>query len=233
MNSSKFLLSKNFKFVVIGIVAVALALSGFSALAVTRKPENSVLAVSSLSQADKISTLEFQNSMRKLWEEHVTWTRLYIISVAGNLPDQDVTAQRLLQNQADIGNAIKPFYGDAAGDQLTALLRQHILTAAAILADVKAGNSTQAQTDIQSWYSNADQIAAFLNGANPKNWPLAALKEQMKTHLDLTLLEAGDRLNGKYSMDIQDYDRIENHILLMSDLLSNGIIRQFPDRFTH
>ncbi len=233
MNSSKFLLSKNFKFVVIGIVAVALALSGFSALAVTRKPENSVLAVSSLSQADKISTLEFQNSMRKLWEEHVTWTRLYIISVAGNLPDQDVTAQRLLQNQADIGNAIKPFYGDAAGDQLTALLRQHILTAAAILADVKAGNSTQAQTDIQSWYSNADQIAAFLNGANPKNWPLAALKEQMKTHLDLTLLEAGDRLNGKYSTDIQDYDRIENHILLMSDLLSNGIIRQFPDRFTH
>ncbi len=233
MNLSKFPLLKNTKLLVFGIVVLALALSGFSALAISRQPANSAAALSGLSLSGKPSTLDFQNAMRKLWEEHVTWTRLYIVSVAGNLPDQDVTAQRLLQNQVDIGNAIKPFYGDAAGNQLTALLNQHILLAAAILADVKAGDSAKAQTDITAWYANADQIATFLSNANPKNWPLATMKEQMKNHLDLTLLEASDRLNGKYASDIQDYDRVETHILKMADLLSNGIIRQFPNQFTH
>src|SRR5678815_2469589 len=70
-----------------------------------------------------------RNDMRKLWEDHITWTRLYIVSAAANLPNKDATAQRLLQNQTDIGNAIKPFYGDAAGVKLTGLLKDHILIA--------------------------------------------------------------------------------------------------------
>jgi hypothetical protein len=65
-------------------------------------------------------------AMRMLWEEHVAWTRLYIVSFAAGLADTTATAQRLLKNQVDIGNAIRPFYGNAAGDQLTALLKQHI-----------------------------------------------------------------------------------------------------------
>jgi hypothetical protein len=83
-------------------------------------------------QPGKMTSSQFQDAMRRLWEDHITYTRLYIISAAGNLPDKDATAQRLLQNQTDIGNAIKPFYGDAAGDQLTSLLKQHILGAVAI-----------------------------------------------------------------------------------------------------
>src|SRR5688572_11942105 len=75
------------------------------------------------------SPLEFRNAMRKLWEDHITWTRLYIVSAAASLPDKDATAQRLLRNQEDIGNAIKPYYGAAAGNQLTALLKDHILGA--------------------------------------------------------------------------------------------------------
>ena len=233
MNYSKFQPLKNLKFFVIAIVALALVLSGFTALAASKQQASTAAAPAAASASGKISTVDFQNSMRKLWEEHVTWTRLYIISVAGNLPDQDVTAQRLLQNQTDIGNAVKAFYGDAAGNQLTSLLKDHILLAAAILADVKAGDTAKAQTDTTAWYANADQIATFLSNANPKNWPLASMKAQMKMHLDLTLQEAGDRLNGKYAADIQDYDRIENHILGMSDVLSSGIIKQFPDKFTH
>ena len=58
--------------------------------------------------------------MRVLWEEHITYTRNYIISALAGLPDTDAVAQRLLRNQDDIGNAIKPFYGDAAGNKLSA-----------------------------------------------------------------------------------------------------------------
>src|SRR5438067_4790087 len=82
-------------------------------------------------------TVDFRNAMRKLWEDHITWTRLYIVSAAADLPEKDVTAQRLLQNQTEIGNAIKPFYGEDAGNKLTALLRDHILGAVDLIAAAK------------------------------------------------------------------------------------------------
>ena len=181
--------------------------------------------------AQKISALDFRNAVRKLWEDHITWTRLYIISVAHNLPDKDATAQRLLANQTDIGNAIKPFYGDAAGDKLTALLKDHILGAADLLAAAQAGDQTKVDAASKKWYQNADDIATLLSSVNSQNWPLASMKEIMKAHLDQTLKEAVDRLQGKYADDIKDYDAVHAHILDMADALSSGIMAQFPDKF--
>ncbi len=182
--------------------------------------------------ARRLDPARLRTDMRKLWEDHVTWTRLYIVSVAAGLPDKDATAQRLLQNQVDIGDAVKPFYGAAAGDKLTALLREHILGAADLLAAAKAGDEAKVATEQARWSRNADDIAAFLAGANPKSWPLADMKAGMKMHLDLTLKEAQDRFAGKWAEDVQDYDRVHEHILGLADLLTKGLVAQFPARFT-
>ncbi|HEY5629776.1 MAG TPA: hypothetical protein VIR16_09725, partial [Candidatus Limnocylindrales bacterium] len=151
----------------------------------------------------------FHDAMRKLWEDHIVWTRQFIVSAAtlpGALPDLGPTVDRLLQNQTDIGNAIKPFYGTAAGDRLTALLRAHILTAAELVADAKAGDGAKVADASARWYANGDEIATFLSSANPRNWPLASMKSMMKDHLDLTLKEAVARLQGRYADDIAAYD---------------------------
>jgi len=174
---------------------------------------------------------KFQADMRKLWEDHVTWTRLYIVSAAAGLPDTQATANRLLDNQRDIGNAVAEFYGKDAGDKLTALLRDHILIAADLVGAAKAGDNAKVTTLNKKWHDNADEIATFLHGANPKNWPLDTLKGAMKTHLDQTLDEATHRLKGDYAADIKDYDMIVKHILMMADVLSSGIIKQFPAKF--
>jgi hypothetical protein len=179
----------------------------------------------------KGDTTTVAQDVRKLWEDHITWTRLYIVSAAAGLGDTDATAKRLLANQADIGNAIKPYYGEAAGTQLTALLRQHILTAADLITAAKAGDNAQVATLKADWYANGDQIAAFLSKANPTYWPLDALKQHMKMHLDLTLDEAVAQLQGKYAAGIADYDKIHVAILELADALSKGIAGQFPDRF--
>src|SRR5215208_4684638 len=113
----------------------------------------------------------FQDAMRKLWEDHITWTRVFIISAVAGLPDKDAATQRLLQNQVDIGNAIKPFYGNAADDQLTALLKDHIVIAADVVTAAKANDKPKLDDANKRWSDNADQIAAFLSKANPKNWP--------------------------------------------------------------
>ena len=173
---------------------------------------------------------KLRSDMRKLWEDHITYTRNYILSVGGGLGDKDAIAQRLIQNQVDIGNAIKPFYGDAAGEKLTGLLKEHILGAADLLAAAKAGNQAEVAKQKTRWSKNADDIAVFLSGANPKNWPEATMKSEMKMHLDLTLKEATDRFAGNYAEDIKDYDDVHAHILRLADTLTDGIVAQHPDK---
>jgi hypothetical protein len=175
--------------------------------------------------------LAFHDGMRKLWEDHITWTRLAIVSFAGSLPDLPATEARLLANQTDIDNAIKPYYGRAAGNRLTTLLKQHILGAVDLLQAAKSGDQAAIGKASTAWYANGNQIADFLNSANPHNWPRKAMRSMMKIHLDETLKEAQDRLGGNFAADVRDYDAVHRHILQMADMLSTGIMRQFPQRF--
>jgi hypothetical protein len=173
----------------------------------------------------------FRADMRKLWEDHITWTRLFIVSDVADLPDLQATTARLLRNQDDIGDAVAKFYGRAAGDQLSALLKDHILLAAQLLNAAKAGNNEAVNQASVDWYANANEIGAFLHDANPKQWSLADMQGMMKTHLDLTLEEAVAHLTGDFGTDVAAYDRVHAEILQMADMLSNGIISQFPSAF--
>ena len=119
------------------------------------------------------SELVLRRDMRQLWEDHIVWTRLAIISLTTGAPDTEATVGRLLSNQTDIGNAVKPFYGKAAGDKLTAELRQHILIAADVVAAAKAGDQAKLADAQARWQQNADGIAAVLNSVNPRFWKLA------------------------------------------------------------
>ena len=184
--------------------------------------------------ADAARTAKAQrlhDDMRKLWEDHITWTRLAIVSFAGGLPDLPATENRLLQNQADIAAAIRPYYGAAASAKLRTLLRAHILGAVALLQAAKAGDNAALTRAHDAWYANGNDIADFLSGANPRNWPRGEMRTMMKTHLDETLKEAVDRLNGRFDADIRDYDAVHRSILEMADMLSDGIVAQFPGRF--
>jgi hypothetical protein len=180
-------------------------------------------------RADK--TFELQSNMRRLWSDHVTWMRLYIVSAAADLPDQDLAAQRLLRNQDEIGAVLKPYYGNPAGDGLTALLRRHVLGAAALVAAVKAKDDAKVEGARTSWFANADSIADFLSAANPRQWPNTEMKSMMHEHLELTYNETTHRLHGEYAADIADFDQIQAQALKMADMLSAGILKQFARKF--
>ncbi|MGH3142900.1 MAG: hypothetical protein ACRDO9_07200 [Gaiellales bacterium] len=218
--------------VLTGLIALfsallALALSGGHAAAHGVAPHDES-AHASISDRE----LGLRNAMRKLWEDHVTWTRLAVIGLIGGTPDTQATVSRLLRNQTDIGNAIKPFYGRAAGNQLTALLRQHILIAADVIAAAKAGDQKALTKSQAHWGANANQIARFLNRANPRSWKLSEMRAMLHEHLALTTNEVVSRLQRRWAADVANYERIHIQALEMADMLSSGIVSQFPGRFS-
>jgi hypothetical protein len=173
----------------------------------------------------------FHEAMDKLWTDHVAWTRTVIVDFEANLPDLKPDLARLLANQAQIGDAIKPYYGDAAGNQLAQLLHTHIMEAVPVLTYARDGNKGKLATALATWRANAHQIAAFLAKANPKAWPLGDMTSMMETHLALTTNEAVAHLEGKWKADIAAYDQVRSEILMMADSLASGIIAQFPAKF--
>jgi hypothetical protein len=210
---------------VVSMVAV-LAISGTQEGHATAGHDHA--AVASARTAEQV---RFHDRMRTLWEDHITWTRLAIVSFAADLPDFDRTAARLLRNQTDLGNAVKPYYGRRAGNRLTALLKEHIAGAVELLEAAKAGDNAAFGSAKTAWYRNGRQIARFLSRANPRFLPFTAVNPMMNEHFDQTLAEAAHRLSGDFTADIRDYEHIHHHILRMADAISGAIMKQFPSRF--
>jgi hypothetical protein len=175
--------------------------------------------------------LALHDGMRRLWEDHITWTRLAIVSLTTSSPDTEATVGRLLQNQTDIGNAVKPFHGKKAGNELTKQLRSHILIAAEVIAAAKAGDSAKLADAQARWAKNGDDIAALLASVNPRYWKLGAMKAELRMHLKLTTDEAVARLQGNWNADVAAYEKVHTHMLHFSDVLSDGLMKQFPRRF--
>ncbi len=176
------------------------------------------------------SAVGLRMDMRKLWEDHITYTRGYIVSAIAGLDDAGKAAERLLRNQDEIGAAIAPLYGDDAGKKLAALLRDHILIAADIVNAAKAGNNEGVAAGQKKWQENADQIAGFLSAANP-NWPKQELLNMLYKHLAYTTTEVVSRLKKDWAADIEAYDSGHAHMLMFADTLTDGIVKQFPEKF--
>jgi len=173
---------------------------------------------------------ELRTAMRKLWTDHVVWTRDYIVAAVDDKPDAMAAANRLMRNQEDIGKAVAQYYGSAAGQQLTSLLKDHIAIAVDLIKAAKAGDTTAQQQADTRWQQNAMDIATFLSKANP-NWPKNTLADMMKMHLSTTTNEVVARLKHDWEGDARAFDAVYDHILMMSDALSDGIVKQFPDKF--
>jgi hypothetical protein len=117
-------------------------------------------------------------------------------------------------------------FGDEAAFGYGSAERESEITNAA-----KASDSTKLADANKRWFANTDQIADFLSGAKPKNWPQAEMRSLMHNHLDLTTKEVVARLHGDWAGDIAAYDAVHQQILHMADGLTMGITNQFPKKF--
>lgn len=214
-----------------GLIAV---LSMIVVLAVSGARESHAAGGQSHAAPVQVSTAKavaFHDQMRALWEAHGAWTHMVITSFVGNLPNLSAEEAVLLQNQVDIGNAVKPYYGRAAGSKLTRLLKAHILGAVNVLVAAKSGDQSKLAQAEAAWSANGRQIADFLHAADPKFLSRSAARQMMKVHLNQVIQQVVDELEGNYAADAQAFAPYIRHLLDMADMISGGIIRQFPNRF--
>lgn len=176
------------------------------------------------------ATCDLRMAERKLWIDHVLWTRSDIVSALASLEDSAPVSERLLKNQDDIGNSIKPYYGEEAGNKLSTLLREHIKLAQQVVGAAKSGNTADLEKYNKLWYENADQIADFLSSANP-NYSNKTLKDMLHKHLDFVASQVVARLNKDWNADIKAFDQGQDHMIKFADILTDGIIKQFPEKF--
>jgi hypothetical protein len=174
--------------------------------------------------------VSLKSSMRLVWEQHVYWTRLTIISLAFNLPDVAFVTARLLRNATDMGNLLKPYYGNKIAAKFSNLIREHLVIAAELVKAAKAGDQKAAAAAEKRWYVNGEEIAEFLSTINPyisKN----EFKEMFFEHLALTKSEAVFILQKNYKSSIAVFDKIEAEALQMADTITVGIVKQFFKKF--
>ncbi|WNF24775.1 glycosyltransferase [Mesobacillus jeotgali] len=177
------------------------------------------------------SEVKFENDFRRLWVDHVLWTSNYITSATtAGAEDQKDVLERLLRNQEDIGNAIKPVYGEDAGNKLTELLKEHIVIAGGIVEAAKNGDQAKLNQLNKEWYRNADDIAAFLSNANP-NLKIEDLKKLLYTHLEMVADDLNASLKKDWQARIVSIDDGMTHIIMMADAISDAVVKQFPEKF--
>lgn len=177
---------------------------------------------------------DLKDAMKLLWLQQIMWTRSLMVSTISALPDLEVVSNRLFESPKDFSNLFEIYYGKEIAGQLEDLLRKHLTLTVNLINSYKMAyslhqpieNSFIIKQIEQAWYDNAKQISSFLSGINP-NWNEEQLQTIFRDHLDMTKDEIIKHLYGQYAADVYQYDFIEYHILMLSDILSNGIIKQF------
>ncbi len=168
------------------------------------------------------SDTTLRDTFRMLWEAHIFWTRLAILSIVFDLPDADVVTNKLLSNPGDFANLLVPYIGENNAAMFDKLLTAHLVIASQLVKAAKAGDTTAAANYEKQWYANADEIARFLSSVNPK-WSESKWKNMLYQHLADTKSEAVDMLQKKYQASINDFDRIEPTALEMAEYMYQGL----------
>jgi len=179
---------------------------------------------------DPIKANELRVGMRKLWVSNAIWMREYIVNTIGGDMSLDAASKRLAKSQDDIGRAFAPFYGAETGTKVTTLLRQHTSLVKEMIEASMAKDSAKLKEADKRWRANADSITTLLSTVNPTNWPMATIQPVLVGGMNLTIAETNARLKRDYNADVEAFDTILAQSLNLADMLSNGIIKQFPTK---
>jgi hypothetical protein len=184
----------------------------------------------SAQETTKSSKSTLRNNMKDLWDDHMVYTRNLIISSISSIGDKDRITERLLRNQQEIGNSFIPMYGDQAGIKITRLLKEHVNIASEIVESARKSETNSYQSAVKKIHQNADELSKYLTNLNPY-WNSNDLRGMLYKHISYMNGEINARVKKDWLADIEAYDRGHEHMMLFSEMITNGMINQNPNSF--
>ncbi len=175
---------------------------------------------------------ELKLAMRDLWVGHIFWIRNVVLETrAGNTEAAKTAETNVVENARAIADAIVPVYGKEAGDKLFDLLAGHYGAVKGYMTTTFAGDEGSKGASVDKIKANAEEIAAFLNSANPKIWPKDTLMGLLMAH-GVHHVAQIDQVNSKdVAAEAKTWDDMKRHIYKIADALADGIVKQFPQKF--
>ena len=208
---------------------IALLLSAALAMALpslaSANAEHATGATTSVTVADTRAAL------RDLWLGHVFWVRNVVDArFEGNANEAKVAEQQVVANAKAIAASIAPFYGQAAADQLFGLLAGHWGAISDYLDATRTRSKADQDAAFKQLLANADQIAAFLAGANP-HLPVDTLRGLLTAHGSHHVQQIQQFQAGQFDLEAKTWAAMKDHMYVIADALAGGIAKQFPDKF--
>ena len=174
--------------------------------------------------------LKFIKEILLLWAQHSEWTLMAITTIVYGNPNLDAVLNRLLRNPEDFGKALEPFYGDTIASRFTNLLTEHLVLAGDLVNALKAGDTDMADEIRRRWYNNADEISRLLGLINPY-WSRRKWRDMFFKHLKLAEKIATTLLDNRYEEYILVYDLFEAEVMMMAEMMYEGMLKQFCCEF--
>ncbi len=176
--------------------------------------------------------VDLRLALRSLWGDHIFWVRNVILSTKlGDKKAVKVAEEQAVQNAKDIASAIVPYYGKEAGDKLFTLLAGHYGAIKDCMNAAFSNNEKAMDAGKDKMMKNADEIAAFLSSANPKNWPKDALVSALAAHGGYHMAQINEINAKNFSAEAKTWEAMQNQVYQIADVLADGIVKQFPQKF--
>jgi len=176
--------------------------------------------------------VELRLALRDLWIGHIFWVRSVVYATkSGDTEAAKVAEENVVKNAKDIAGAVASFYGEEAGDKLFNLLVGHYGAIKEYLTTSVAGDMAGKDAAVDKIKKNADELAAFLNSANPKNWPKDTLVSLLVAHGGHHIAQIDAVVAKDYGTEATVWENMKKHIYTIADALAGGIEKQFPKKF--
>ncbi len=181
---------------------------------------------------EPMKAAELDMTLRDLWVGHIFWVRSVVFATFyGDTAAEKVAEENVVSNAKAIAGAVGSFYGKEAGDKLFGLLAGHYGAVKEYLTKSISGDKAGKDAAVEKLKKNATEIAEFLHGANPKNWPKDTLVSLLMAHGAQHIAQIDAVLAKDFGSEATTWEAMKKHIYTIADALAGGIVKQFPKKF--
>ncbi len=177
------------------------------------------------------SAADLKAVLRDLWSGHNFWLRnIALDNTTNNRKALEHAEKSVTANARQIAKVFAPFYGEAASEQLFALLVKHSGAIKAYSEATVAGNKSRQDAAKADYASNTDEIAAFFSGSN-RYLPKDTVRSLFAAHGAHQFELIKELQEEDYGHEAETWQAMEQHGHAIADTLTAGLEKQFPAKF--